>query len=213
MMMMMSLKPLQTFTGKAVALPVDNIDTDQIIPARFLKGTSREGFGQFLFNDWRYSEEGEPNPDFALNAPTAQGATVLVAGRNFGCGSSREHAPWALTDYGFQAILAESFAEIFRNNALKNGLLPIVLADAVRLPFIQTIQAGDAPEVRIDLPKQTVDLGATFGTHTFEIDPFWKACLIQGTDQVGYTLSKLEQIKVFEARHEAQWVYAAPQVL
>ena len=188
-----------TLTSRLVPLPVDNIDTDQIIPARYLKATDKSGMGQALFADWRYAPDGSPRPGFALNDPRYQGAQILLAGDNFGCGSSREHAPWALTGFGFRAVVSTSFADIFRNNALKNGLLPVIVdAETHRSLFDLAAEAPQA-EITIDLESQTVTLpgGQTF---TFPIDPFSKTCLLKGVDQLGYILSFEDEIAVFENR-------------
>jgi 3-isopropylmalate/(R)-2-methylmalate dehydratase small subunit len=182
-----------TFTSRTVVLPVDNVDTDQIIPARFLKGTSREGLGRSLFADWRYDAQGRPKDDFVLNRPAAQGAQVLVAGDNFGCGSSREHAPWALVDAGFRAVISTSIADIFRNNALKNGLLPIVVEPLVHRKLLAE---GGAP-VTVDLEARSVTLAD--GTRAgFEVEPFARYCLLNGLDELSYLLAQDEAISTFE---------------
>jgi 3-isopropylmalate/(R)-2-methylmalate dehydratase small subunit len=184
-----------TFTSPTVVLPVDNVDTDQIIPARFLKGTGRSGLGQSLFADWRYDAQGRPRPDFVLNRPEAQGAAVLVAGDNFGCGSSREHAPWALVDAGFRAVISTSIADIFRNNALKNGLLPIVVPPDVH----RRLAAAPGTPVTVDLEQRTVTLAD--GTRaTFEIEPFARYCLLNGVDELAFLLGQGEAISQFERR-------------
>ncbi len=180
-------------------LPIDNIDTDQIIPARFLKTTSRTGLGDQLFNDWRYDASGKPNPDFVLNKPEATDAHVLVAGDNFGCGSSREHAPWALTQFGFRAVISTSFADIFKQNSLKNGLLPIVVEPAVHAKLL----ASATRRVTIDLESQTVTL-ADGTIAAFAIDPFSKQCLLDGVDELGYILQQESAIAAFEASHPAR---------
>jgi 3-isopropylmalate/(R)-2-methylmalate dehydratase small subunit len=185
-----------TIESKTVALPIENIDTDQIIPARFLKTTSMEGLGENLFLDWRYLPDGSPNPDFALNKPSAKGAEILVAGDNFGCGSSREHAPWALKQYGFKAIISTSFADIFKGNALKNGLLPIIMPPDIHAELLKW--PGIA--LKIDLATQTVTL-AGGRTVEFPIDPFAKQCLIEGVDELGYMLNQQPAIAAFEAKH------------
>lgn len=190
-----------TLSSRALLLPRNDIDTDQIIPARFLKGTSRTGLGTHLFADWRYEEDGTPRADFALNAPRAAGAEVLVAGRNFGCGSSREHAPWALRDFGFRAVVAQSFADIFRQNALKNGLLAVAVDDAAHASLLAQLAASPDALLQIDLAGQTLRLpdGAEV---KFPVDPFSKACLLQGTDELGYLLSFESRIAAFEAARE-----------
>ncbi len=190
----------KTLTSPLVPLPVENIDTDQIIPARYLKATDKNGMGEALFSDWRYTEDGSPKADFVLNDPRYQGAKILLAGDNFGCGSSREHAPWALTGYGFQAVISTSFADIFRNNALKNGLLPIrVDMETHQSLFDLTEEAPDA-EITIDLESQTAMLPGG-QTIEFSIDPFSKSCLLKGVDQLGYILSFEEDIVAFEQQN------------
>ncbi len=188
-----------TLTSRAVILAVDDIDTDQIIPARFLKVTDKAGLGGNLFADWRYDPDGTPKTEFPLNQPSAQGAQVLFSGRNFGCGSSREHAPWALAGFGFQAVVAGSFADIFRNNALKNGLLPVELEEAAHRSLGERLARHPDLNLTIDLETQTVTtpLGDCW---TFPIDSFSKSCLIKGVDELGYLLSFHEQISAYEAR-------------
>ena len=186
-----------TLTSRLVPLRVNNIDTDQIIPARFLKATDKKGMGEALFADWRYYADGSPNPDFVLNRPTYQGAQILLAGDNFGCGSSREHAPWALTGFGFRAVIATSFADIFRNNALKNGLLPVeVKAGMHRILFELTEEAPRA-EITVDLASQMVQL-PTGRSVSFPIDNFSKTCLLNGVDELGYILGFAEKIAEYE---------------
>jgi 3-isopropylmalate/(R)-2-methylmalate dehydratase small subunit len=202
-------KPLAHLVSRCVPLNRDHVDTDQIMPARFLKVTSKEGLGKQCFADWRYLEDGvTPNPDFVLNQPAFAHARILVAGQNFGCGSSREHAPWGLVDYGFEAIIASSFADIFKNNALKNGLLPITLPEAVVAELRATVEENPKLAIEVDVEAQMVQI-AGMGTFEFELNPFWKACLINGLDQVGYTLRFDEQIKAFEATHPLYAVAAA----
>jgi len=183
------------FEGRTVVFPVDNIDTDQIIPARFLKTISKEGLGDQLFNDWRYDASGQPKPEFVLNRPESKGAQVLVAGDNFGCGSSREHAPWALLQYGFRAVLSTSFADIFRQNSLKNGLLPIVVPVDAHTWLLTSAGAT----VKIDLASQTLTLGDG-RTVEFPIDQFSKHCLLEGVDELGYILKQEPAIAAFEAQ-------------
>lgn len=186
-----------TLKSRAVVLPVDNIDTDQIIPARFLKVTDKVGLGEKLFSDWRYLPDGSANPNFVLNGPESQGAAILVAGDNFGCGSSREHAPWALAGFGFRALISTSFADIFRNNALKNGLLPVVVgADSYR-KLIKKLESEPQTELTIDLPEQTLHVPGEAGIH-FPIDGFSKTCLLNGVDELGYLLGLEDQISAFE---------------
>ena len=180
-------------------LPANDVDTDQIIPARFLKATDKTGMGAHLFADWRYLPDGSPRPDFVLNQPEHQGAQILLAGDNFGCGSSREHAPWALTAFGFRAILAMSFADIFSNNALKNGLLPVVVSAETQHMLLDLLAEVPAAQLTIDLADQTVHL-PTGDTVTFNIDPFSKACLLKGTDELGYLLGFEKQIAAYEAQ-------------
>lgn len=194
------MHPIKTIRSKTALLPRADVDTDQIIPARFLTTTSRDGLGKSLFADWRYLENGNDNPDFELNQPHNRGATVLVAGRNFGCGSSREHAPWALTDYGFQAVISTEIADIFRSNSLKNGLLPIV----VDTPFHAELMA-EQHDVLIDLETCAIailDGGEPARETRFDIDSFARFCLMQGTDQLGFLTDKLADIEAFELQHE-----------
>lgn len=190
------MKPFARLESRLVPLPIDNVDTDQIIPARFLKTISKEGLGGQLFCDWRYDAEGRPKPDFILNQPRAQGAEILLAGDNFGCGSSREHAPWALTQFGFRAVISTSFADIFRENSLKNSLLPVVVPREVHAELFAL-----APEetVSIDLASQTLALPGGRAVE-FPIDPFARHCLLNGIDELGYIRQQEEAIAAFEAR-------------
>jgi 3-isopropylmalate/(R)-2-methylmalate dehydratase small subunit len=176
-----------------VVLPRENVDTDQIIPARFLKTTEKRGLGTALFSDWRYDAEGRPRPEFVLNRPEAEGCAILVAGDNFGCGSSREHAPWALVDHGFRAVISTRIADIFRNNALKNGLLPVVLEPAAHA----RLAAAPGARVRIDLAAQTVTL-PDGTTASFPVDAFSRYCLMNGVDELGYLLSQEAAIAAHE---------------
>ena len=185
--------------GLAAPLNRLNVDTDQIIPKQFLKRIERTGFGQFLFYDWRFHDNGDPNPDFVLNDPRYQEASILVAGANFGCGSSREHAPWALQQYGFKAVIAPSFADIFRNNCYKNGLLPIALPDDVTADLMEQIEAQEGYRLMIDLETQQV-VQPDGTAHPFEIGDFEKYCLLNGLDEIGWTLQFDEQISVYEGR-------------
>jgi 3-isopropylmalate/(R)-2-methylmalate dehydratase small subunit len=187
------VKPIRVIESRTVVLPRENIDTDQIIPARFLKVTDKAGLGKAAFADWRYGPDGAPLPDFVLNRPEARGCEVLVAGENFGCGSSREHAPWALHDFGFRAVVSTRIADIFRSNALKNGLLPIVVDAASHAALL----AAPGAAVRIDLEAQTLTLpgGATV---RFPIDGFSRHCLLHGVDELGFLLSQSEAITRFE---------------
>jgi len=179
-------------------LPNDNIDTDQIIPARFLKTISKEGLGDQLFFDWRYNADGSPKADFVLNTPAAKASEVLLAGDNFGCGSSREHAPWALTQYGLQAVLSTSFADIFKQNSLKNRLLPIVMPKEAHTALFAALAENPALAVTIDLPAQTLTWPGG-PVVTFPIDAFAKDCLLQGVDEIGYVLKQEAAIATFEA--------------
>jgi 3-isopropylmalate/(R)-2-methylmalate dehydratase small subunit len=186
-----------TLTSRVVVLPVNDIDTDQIIPARFLKATDKKGMGDHLFADWRYNSDGSSKPDFVLNQKESQGAKILLAGDNFGCGSSREHAPWALTGFGFRAVISTSFADIFRNNALKNGLLPIIVDEATHKMLFDLIEEIPRAELTVDLATQTLILPN--GTVTFPIDPFNKTCLLNGVDELGYIMGFEKEIAAFEA--------------
>jgi len=193
------MKPFTNFESPMVKMPVNNIDTDQIIPARFLKTTSKTGLDKNLFYDWRYDAQGAPRPDFILNQPEAQGALVLLAGDNFGCGSSREHAPWALTQFGFRAVISTSFADIFKGNSLKNSLLPIVVPPDVHAALFAA--APDAT-VKIDLANQTLTTPDGRAV-TFQIDGFAKHCMLEGVDELGYILQQSPAISAYEAAHPA----------
>ena len=183
------------FESRMVVMPVDNIDTDQVIPARFLKKTDMEGWGDLLFNDWRYESDGTPKPDFILNQDSSKGLKILLAGDNFGCGSSREHAPWALTQYGFRAILSTSFADIFKSNALKNSLLPIVVSPEIHKKLFSMPDSS----VQVDLATQTITLAD--GTKAeFQVDSFSKACLLEGVDELGFILKNNDAIAAYEAK-------------
>lgn len=188
-----------TLTSHAVPLPAENVDTDQIIPARFLKVTDKNGLGASLFCDWRYLADGSNNPDFVLNDAASQGASILLAGDNFGSGSSREHAPWALTGWGLRAIISTSFADIFKSNSLKNGLLPVVVPADVHQKLFALVNADRAAKITIDLPSQTVTL-PDGSTAKFPIDDFAKHCLLNGIDQLGYLLSFDAEITKHEQR-------------
>lgn len=185
-------------TSTCVPLNVENVDTDQIIPARFLKSTSREGFGDHLFNDWRFLPTGEPNPGFILNSPTFKGGRILVAGKNFGCGSSREHAAWAIADYGFRAVISSFFADIHRNNELNNFVLPVTVSPDFLAELFASIEADPSTEVTIDLPSQTVTNKATGRTETFAINSYKKECLSEGLDDIDYLLAHKSDIEAFE---------------
>ena len=187
-----------TLTSRVLPLPVNDIDTDQIIPARFLKATDKKGMGDNLFADWRYNADGSPKADFVLNQPNSKDAQVLLAGDNFGCGSSREHAPWALTGFGFKAVISTSFADIFRNNSLKNGLIPIIVDEATHKMLFDLIEEVPNAEVTVDLASQTLILPN--GSVEFPIDPFNKTCLLNGVDELGYILGFEKEIAEFEKR-------------
>ena len=192
-----------SLTSRAVALPVNDIDTDQIIPARFLKATDKKGMGDNLFADWRYHKDGSPKADFPLNQPQAAGCQILLAGDNFGCGSSREHAPWALAGFGFQAVISTSFADIFRNNALKNGLLPIVVDEETHRALFECLAARPEAEVTVDLEAQVVHLPSDQDI-AFEVDPFARQMLLAGTDEVGWLLDRVAAIDAWEAANPAR---------
>ena len=189
---------IQTIESKTVVIPIENIDTDQIIPARYLKTTSMEGLGDALFFDWRYNADGSPKPDFPLNKADVAGAQILVAGDNFGCGSSREHAVWALADFGFRAVIAPSFADIFRNNCAKIGLLTVVLPQDSIDRLIARAEDSPGWEMEVDLETQTVTLG-NGKSRQFDIDPFVKRCLLNGLDDISLTLQEGDAIDAFEA--------------
>jgi 3-isopropylmalate/(R)-2-methylmalate dehydratase small subunit len=193
------MKPLTTIRSRTAVLTHENIDTDRIIPARFLTTTGREGLGRYAFHDWRYRADGSLDPAFALNKPGARGCEILIAARNFGCGSSREHAPWALLDYGFRAVLSSEIADIFRSNALRNGLLALVLNEAEHRYLLK----HPGIELAIDVAAGTIELpdGGRFG---FELDSFARHCLLQGVDQLGFLQQHAAQIDAFEAQREAE---------
>jgi 3-isopropylmalate/(R)-2-methylmalate dehydratase small subunit len=197
------MEPIKTFTGKVATLPINDIDTDQIIPARFLKTTDKEGLGKALFSDWRYESDGSPKPDFVLNKPEHQGASVLVGGHNFGCGSSREHAPWALLGGGFKAVVSTYFADIFRNNALKNGLLPITVDEQTHQQLISLAEEDPNTEVTIDLQTQTLTLPDGRRVE-FPIDNFSKYCLLNGVDQLGFLLGLESEVVAYEESRPAR---------
>jgi 3-isopropylmalate/(R)-2-methylmalate dehydratase small subunit len=188
-----------TLTSRVVVVPQNDIDTDQIIPARFLKTTDKAGLGSSLFADWRYGPDGAPRPEFPINAPRARGAQILLAGDNFGCGSSREHAPWALTGFGFRAVVSTSFADIFRNNAIKNGLLPVAIDAGAHASLLAQLAGRPEAELTVDLASQTVSLpdGVRVG---FPIDAFARTCLLEGVDELGYILRFEPQIEEHERR-------------
>jgi 3-isopropylmalate/(R)-2-methylmalate dehydratase small subunit len=192
------MNPFRSFVSRIVPIPVSNIDTDQIIPARFLKTVSKAGLGDQLFNDWRYDAAGSPKPDFILNQPRARGAQVLLAGDNFGCGSSREHAPWALVQFGFRAVVSTSFADIFKQNSLKNSLLPIVVPADVHAELFAAVDADPEVTVSVDLADQSLTLPSGRKVE-FPIDPFSRHCLLEGVDELGYILGHEAEIAAFEA--------------
>ena len=186
-------------TSTCVPLPMENVDTDQIIPARFLKATSREGFGENLFRDWRYDKDGNPIKDFVLNDPTYSGC-VLVAGKNFGSGSSREHAAWAIADYGFRVVVSSFFADIHKNNELNNFVLPVVVSEEFLAELFDSINSDPKTEVTVDLPAQTITNKATGISESFDINPYKKHCLINALDDIEYLLSKKDDIEAYEAK-------------
>lgn len=197
------MEPFTTLTARVVAIPADHIDTDQIIPARFLKTISKTGLGQNLFADWRYDDAGRPKPDFPLNRPENGGAQILLAGDNFGCGSSREHAPWALADFGIRAVISTSFADIFRNNALKNGLLPLIVDDDTHEQLVSLAMEDPQMELTIDMDTQSLLLPDGRRVQ-FPIDPFNKICMMEGLDQLGYLLKHGPEIAAYERDHPAR---------
>lgn len=191
------MQPIRTFTSRTVVLPYTNIDTDQIIPARFLTTTTKEGLGKQAFSDWRYDATGAPRADFVLNRPEAAGCSILVAGRNFGCGSSREHAPWALLDYGFRAVVSTEIADIFRNNSLKNGLLPIVVDERTHAWLL----AHPGAPLQVDLQANTLTLSDGAAVE-FAIEAFARHCLLNGVDELGFLLQQSDAIAHYENMHE-----------
>ena len=212
------MQPFRVHTGIVVPLDRANVDTDAIIPKQFLKSIKRSGFGPNLFDEWRYLDHGEPgmdnagrplNPDFVLNQPRYRGASILLARRNFGCGSSREHAPWALADYGFRAIVAPSYADIFHNNCYKNGLLPIVLGESEVAKLFDATLAFPGFALTIDLERQTVATKDGSLAFRFDVEPFRKHCLIEGLDDIGLTLAHADEIRAFEARRLAEQPWLA----
>jgi len=190
------MDPILKLKSRTVVMPSTNIDTDQIIPARFLTTTTREGLGQSLFADWRYDAAGRPVAEFVLNKPESRGCAILVAGRNIGCGSSREHAPWAMVDYGFRAVISTEIADIFRNNSLKNGLLPVIVDEATHAWLL----ANPGVEVSIDLETRTLEL-PTGLTVEFPLENFARYCLMNGVDELGFLLARAEQIEAYEKAH------------
>ncbi|MGQ9486481.1 MAG: 3-isopropylmalate dehydratase small subunit [Armatimonadota bacterium] len=198
------MKPFQKIAALVAPLDQPNVDTDQIVPKQFLKRVERTGFGQFLFWDWRTLPDGSPNPDFVLNQPRYQGARILLTRENFGCGSSREHAPWALLDYGFQVLIAPSFADIFRTNCFKNGILPIELPAEVVDDLFRRVYLQEGYRLTVDLQEQTI-IGDDGFFARFEIDPFRKKCLLEGLDDIGLTLQLEDKIAEYEATHREPW--------
>ncbi|MGE4568125.1 MAG: 3-isopropylmalate dehydratase small subunit [Bacteroidales bacterium] len=194
----MATEPFSVLRSTAVPLPVENVDTDQIIPARFLKATTREGFGDNLFRDWRYDASGAPVASFVLNNPAWSGS-ILVAGKNFGSGSSREHAAWAIAGYGFRAVVSSFFADIFKNNALNNGILPVQVSPAFLARIFEAIQADPSTELCVDLEKQEISFIASAESERFDINPYKKTCLLNGYDDIDYLLSLRPEIEAFDA--------------
>ncbi|NIK92991.1 3-isopropylmalate dehydratase small subunit [Mangrovimonas sp. CR14] len=192
------MEKFTTLHSSAIPLDIENIDTDQIIPARFLKATDKQGFGDNAFRDWRFDKEGNPNKDFVLNDPKFSGS-ILVAGDNFGCGSSREHAAWALVGYGFKVIVSSFFADIFKGNALNNGLLPVQVSPPFLKQLLDLIQAKPDTQITVDLENQTIFVAPTDLKESFDIDPYKKTCMINGYDDIDYLLSKKKEIEQFEA--------------
>lgn len=191
------MKKFETLSSSVVPLPIENIDTDQIIPARFLKATTREGFGENLFRDWRYNSDNTPKVDFVLNNPTYSGK-ILVAGKNFGCGSSREHAAWAIQDAGFDVVISSFFADIFKGNALNNGLLPIQVSDDFLAAIFTQVAKDPNSSLTVNLEEQTVTIDATGAVESFEINPYKKSCLINGYDDIDFILSQTDLIETYE---------------
>jgi 3-isopropylmalate/(R)-2-methylmalate dehydratase small subunit len=196
------MNPFRIHTGLAAPLDRPNVDTDQIIPKQFLKRVERTGFGKFLFFDWRFLPDGQPNPDFSLNNPRYRGASILIAGKNFGCGSSREHAPWALADYGFRAIIAPSFADIFANNCMKNGMLPATLSEEEVAELIRRAANAERYDVTVDLEKKIVSDAHGFAA-AFQIGDFQRYCLLEGLDDIGLTLKHTSDVAAYETQRPA----------
>ncbi len=199
------MQPFTKHTGLVAAMDRSNVDTDQIIPKQFLKRIERTGFGQFLFYDWRFDTKGQPNPDFELNRPEFAGATLLLARQNFGNGSSREHAVWALLDYGFRAVIAQSFADIFYNNCFKNGVLPVVLGEDEIEHLHRQVAAQPGYQLTVDLEQLVVDDESGFSAK-FAVDEFRRDCLLRGLDDIGLTLEHVDKIAAYEARREKEWI-------
>jgi 3-isopropylmalate/(R)-2-methylmalate dehydratase small subunit len=192
------MNKFEKLTSTVVPLPIENVDTDQIIPARFLKATNKEGFGDNLFADWRYEKDGSPKTDFVLNNPAFSGS-ILVAGKNFGSGSSREHAAWAIDGYGFKVVVSSFFADIFRNNSLNNGVLPVVVSPGFLAAIFNDVNANPSVTLTVDLESQTITNNASGATETFDINPYKKECLLKGMDDIDYLLSKKELVLEYEA--------------
>ncbi|MGV6946251.1 3-isopropylmalate dehydratase small subunit [Sphingobacterium kyonggiense] len=191
------MKKFEKLSSTVVPLPIENIDTDQIIPARFLKATTREGFGDNLFRDWRFDSDNQPKSDFVMNNPTFHGK-ILVAGKNFGCGSSREHAAWAIQDYGFDVVISSFFADIFKGNALNNGVLPITVPEEFLEKIFEQVYEDPNAQILVDLENQTVTIAKTGDSYEFEINPYKKSCLINGYDDIDFILSHKAEIETFE---------------
>lgn len=194
----MAIDKFSTIISTAVPLPIENVDTDQIIPARFLKATTRDGFGENLFRDWRYAKDGTPKEEFVLNNPTYRGS-ILVTGKNFGSGSSREHAAWAIHDYGFKAVVSSFFADIFKNNALNNGLLPVQVSEDFLARLLDAVSGDPESKLKIDLEAQEITLISTSETESFEINPYKKECLLNGYDDIDYLMNIRDKIARFES--------------
>jgi len=192
------MEKFKTLTSTVVPLPIENVDTDQIIPARFLKATDKNGFGDNLFADWRYNKDGSPKADFVLNNPLYAGSSILVAGKNFGSGSSREHAAWAIAGYGFKVIVSSFFADIFKNNALNNGILPVVVSPDFLSEIFAAVNADPKATLTVDLENQTITNNVTGLSETFEINSYKKECLLNGLDDIDYLLSKKNLIEKYE---------------
>jgi 3-isopropylmalate/(R)-2-methylmalate dehydratase small subunit len=197
------MEPVRKFSGRLAPLPINDIDTDQIIPARYLKVTDKNGLGQACFSDWRYNADGSPKPEFILNKAEYQGASVLIGGHNFGCGSSREHAPWALMGAGYKAVISTYFADIFRNNSLKNGLLPVVVDEETHRQLISLAEEDPTTQVTVDLESQTVTLPDGRAVQ-FPVDSFSRYCLLNGVDQLGFLMGLDEQINSYESANQAR---------
>ncbi len=195
------IQKIDIITSSCIPLPQENVDTDQIIPARFLKAVSREGFGENLFRDWRYDKAGQPIREFVLNNPKYTGS-ILVAGKNFGSGSSREHAAWAIAGYGFRIVVSSFFADIFKNNALNNGVLPVVVSEQFLADLFKHIEADPKSTVTVDLEKQSITDNTSGQTEYFEINPYKKNCLLNGYDDIDYLLSKTQEIEAWENKHQ-----------